>query len=317
LSFDIRDLLDMEVPTSALMIVAFALAVSSAALFVALVKINRRSELFTSTSDKASVGLVHVSMDGTWLRLNDKMSEITGYSRDELIGRYFSDITLEADVPKNQSLNNRLRTGEIDSYILEKRYRRKDGNIIWVKLSVALVRRRDGTPDYYVSVVEDIDQLKQAQCALQEQEARFRAFWDNSPFNQSLKDPQGRLVEVNPTYLATFGIKEENVGGKTLTQAHGTAWGSHVDDFDREVLRTLTTRTSDITVPGKDQQDTLMRVTKFPSTTGKVVSSASAACPMTSTARSTPEWHKMPQTAAAATAHLLRGSAHPAGRHFP
>ena len=264
MSFDVNSLPDLEASTIALIGVISGLALISAGLFAAFARTRRSSKPFASTFEKASVGLVHVGMDGTWLRLNSKMTDITGYTRDELIGMNFSDITLEDDIPKNQNQNIKLRAGEIDSYNLEKRYRRKDGNTVWVKLSVSLVRRRDGTPDYYVSVVEDIDALKQTQFALQEQEARFRAFWNNSPFNHSLKDPQGRLIEVNETYLNTFGITHDNVGGKTLTQAHGTSWGSHVDDFDREVLRTRTTRTSDITVPGKNNEDAVMRVTKFP-----------------------------------------------------
>lgn len=264
MSFDVISLVDLEAATIVLPGAIAALAVMSAGLLAALARTRRASKPFTSTFEKASVGLVHVGMDGTWLRINGKMEDITGYTRDELVGMNFSDITLEDDVPQNRLLNTKLRAGEIDSYNMEKRYRRKDGNIVWVKLSVSLVRRRDGTPDYYVSVVEDIDQLKQAQFALEEQEARFRAFWNNSPFNHSLKDPQGRLIEVNDTYLKTFGIAHDNIGGKTLTQVHGTSWGSHVDDFDREVLRTRTTRTSDITVPGKNNEDAIMRVTKFP-----------------------------------------------------
>lgn len=264
MSFDVISLVDLEATTIVLPGAMAALAVMSAGLLAVLARTQRASKPFTSTFEKASVGLVHVGMDGTWLRINGKMEDITGYTRDELVDMNFSDITLEDDVPQNTLLNTKLRAGEIDSYNMEKRYRRKNGNIVWVKLSVSLVRRRDGTPDYYVSVVEDIDQLKQAQFALEEQEARFRAFWNNSPFNHSLKDPQGRLIEVNDTYLKTFDIAHDNIGGKTLTQVHGTSWGSHVDDFDREVLRTRTTRTSDITVPGKNNEDAIMRVTKFP-----------------------------------------------------
>ncbi|MBO6783968.1 MAG: PAS domain S-box protein, partial [Alphaproteobacteria bacterium] len=224
----------------------------------------RRTEPFLNTFNSAPVGLVHVGMDSSWLRMNDKMLEITGYTREELVGKSFADITVDDDMPENEEKNRRLIAGEIDSYVLEKRYRRKDKRIIWVKISVNLVRTRTGEPDYYVSTVEDIDDLKRAEHALLEQQARFRAFWDNSPFNQSLKDPQGRLVEVNRAYQETYGLPNENVRGRTLTEAHGTEWGSHVDDFDREVLRTRQTRTADVQVPGKDGDPLTIRVTKFP-----------------------------------------------------
>lgn len=235
-----------------------------AVLAVALVRARQTARPFQVTFDTASVGLVHVALDGTWLLANTKMTEITGYEREELARLRFDDVTVKEDLQKNYDLNTKLRSGEIDSYTLEKRYLRKDGSVIWAKLSVTLVRKKDGKPDYYVSVVEDIDELKRAEFALQEQEARFRAFWENSPFNQSLKNPQGRLIEVNDTYLETFGLTRDIIDGKTLTQTHRTDWSSQVDDFDREVLRTRTTRTSDIKVTDQNGEDAIMRVTKFP-----------------------------------------------------
>ena len=256
--------LNMEMSSMLITLAFGGLFTVVAVLAIALVQTRRKSRPFQVTFDTASVGLVHVALDGTWLLANNKMTEITGYEREELARMRFADVTVEEDLQKNHELNTKLRSGEIDSYTLEKRYLRKDKSIIWAKLSVTLVRKKDGKPDYYVSAIEDIDELKRAEFALQEQEARFRAFWDNSPFNQSIKDRQGRLVDVNNTYLSTFGIQKENFRGKSLDQAHGTKWSSGVDDFDREVLRTMTTRTSDVTVPGKDNDDLLIRVTKFP-----------------------------------------------------
>lgn len=254
----------MNMPTPVIMIALIAMTVLAIALAFALLRSKRRTLPLKRTFDTASVGIVHVAMDGRWLRMNDKMLEITGYPRDELVKMSFFDITAEEDLPQNMKMNAKLRSGEIDSYVLQKRYLRKDNSTIWVKLSVNLVRENAGKGDYYITVVEDIDELKRAEFELQEQQARFRAFWDNSPFNQSLKDPQGRLIEVNKTYQENYGISDRSIGGKTLNEAHGTEWGSEVDDFDREVMRTRTTRTSDITVPGKNNQSLTIRVTKFP-----------------------------------------------------
>lgn len=254
----------MEATITVLFVALVATALLALGLAVGLIVSVRRSIPMKRTFDAASVGIVHVAMDGRWLRLNDKMLDITGYNRDELLGMHFSDITAEEDLPQNFAENERLRNGEIDSYTLQKRYIRKDGRPVWVKLSVNLGRHKGGTSDYYITIVEDIDELKRAEFELEEQQARFKAFWDNSPFNQSLKDPQGRLIAVNKTYQETYGISDKAVGGQTLTQAHGTDWGPEVDDFDREVLRTGTTRTADITVPGNNKQELTIRVTKFP-----------------------------------------------------
>ena len=97
-----------------------------AVLAIALVQTRRKSRPFQVTFDTASVGLVHVALDGTWLLANNKMTEITGYEREELARMRFADVTVEEDLQKNHELNTKLRSGEIDSYTLEKRYLRKD-----------------------------------------------------------------------------------------------------------------------------------------------------------------------------------------------
>lgn len=254
----------MDGTITVLLLALAAISALAIGLATGLIRTVGRAIPMKRTFDAASVGIVHVAMDGRWLRLNDKMLDITGYTREALLNMHFSDITADDDLPKNFEQNARLRNGEIDSYTLQKRYIRMDGSLVWVKISVNLVRLKDGTPDYYITIVEDIDELKRAEFELEEQQARFQAFWDNSPFNQSLKDLQGRLIAVNKTYQETYGISEQSIGGQTLKEAHGTDWGTEVDDFDREVLRTRTTRTADITVRGKHGQDLTIRVTKFP-----------------------------------------------------
>ena len=240
------------------------LIVAILVLAIGLIRARRHAEVFQNIFEKASVGMVHVAMDGTWMRVNDKLTEITGYSRDELRGMRYEEITIDDDLEENRVFNARLRAGEIDSFVLQKRYRRQDERIIWVKLSVTLLRGTNGKPDYYISVIEDIDDLKRAEFEVEEQEARFQAFWNNSPFNQTIKDPQGRLIEVNDTYRRNYGLSDSEIKGRTSNQAHGTKWGSEIDDFDREVLRTRTTRTADFLVPSKDDTETYIRVTKFP-----------------------------------------------------
>ncbi|MDA0785354.1 MAG: PAS domain S-box protein [Proteobacteria bacterium] len=219
---------------------------------------------YLHTFETASVGMTHSTLDGSWIRVNAKMQEITGYSIDELMVRKIRDLTLDDDLERNEQLNRQLIAGMIDSYDLQKRYRRKDGQIVWVNVTATLARRPDGHPDYYIAIVEDIDELKRAELAREESEARFRAFWDNSPFNQTLKDPKGNLLDVNATYRRTYGIPQKNIVGQTLSDVHDDAWAPQIDDFDREVLRTRTTQTADITVPGKGEEEIIIRITKFP-----------------------------------------------------
>jgi len=104
----------------------------------------------------AAVGMAHVSTDGRWLRVNDRVCAITGYSRDELLAKTFQEITHPADLETDLSAMHVLLAGGIPNYTIEKRYIRKGGGIIWANLTVSLVRKADGSTDYFVSVIDDI-----------------------------------------------------------------------------------------------------------------------------------------------------------------
>ena len=114
----------------------------------------------TATFDNAAVGIATCGPDGRWRRVNDRLCAIVGWPREELVGRYFGDITHPDDLIEDLACGRRLFAGEIPNYVMEKRYLRKDGSVVWVNLTVGLVRKPDGAPDYFVSVVEDISLRK-------------------------------------------------------------------------------------------------------------------------------------------------------------
>ncbi len=127
----------------------------------------RQSEgRFQATFEQAAVGIALVGPDGQWLRVNRKLCEIVGYDIDELTGKTFQDVTLAADLDSDLDSMRRLLAGEIATYQMQKRYVRKDGSAIWINLTVALVRKSDGSPDYFISVVEDIHARKQLDAEL-------------------------------------------------------------------------------------------------------------------------------------------------------
>lgn len=129
---------------------------------------------FRATFEQAAVGIAHVAPDGRWLRVNHKLCEIVGYTYDELLSLTFQDITHPDDLSGDIELVGRVLAGDLTSYELEKRYIRKDGQIIWIKLTVSLVRDDEGRAEYFISVIEDIEQRKAAERALSASEERFR-----------------------------------------------------------------------------------------------------------------------------------------------
>lgn len=115
---------------------------------------------FRAIFERAAVGLARVGLDGQWIEVNQELCRIVGYPRDELLALTFQDITYPPDLESDLALLRDLSQGRIPSYALEKRYVRKDGSLIWILLTVSLVRDEAGTPLYYISAVEDVEARK-------------------------------------------------------------------------------------------------------------------------------------------------------------
>jgi PAS domain S-box-containing protein len=126
-------------------------------------RLAARETLFRHTFEQAAVGIAHVGLDGRWLRLNARLAEIVGYAPDELRARTFQDITHPDDLGADLSQVQALLRGESERYAMDKRYVRRDGSRVWVRLTVSLVRDAVGAPDYFISVVEDIDPRRRAE----------------------------------------------------------------------------------------------------------------------------------------------------------
>lgn len=129
---------------------------------------ERTETRFEATFEQAAVGIALLDPDGRWLRVNRKLCDIVGYRPDELLSKSFQDITHPDDLSSDLEFVGQVLAGEINTYTLEKRYLRKNGSIVWINLSVSLARQPDGSPDYFISVVEDISARKEAEANLTE-----------------------------------------------------------------------------------------------------------------------------------------------------
>lgn len=140
--------------------------------------LKETEEQFRVTFDQAAVGIVHIHLDGHWLRVNHKFCQIVGYTSEELLSLTFQGITYPEDLHKHISFMEKLMSGEINTYSLEKRYISKQGLPVWVEVTTSLVRQPPdplsdfedgfGAPQYFIAVVEEIGDRKQAREALQE-----------------------------------------------------------------------------------------------------------------------------------------------------
>ena len=171
----------------------------------------RESEArFRATFDIAAVGVANVSTEGRFLLVNDRLCFILGYSRQELLGLTFSEITHPDDLEADWTHARDLLAGKALNYSMEKRYFRKDGTALWADLTVSLVRNEVGAPLYFISVIEDIGQRKASEEALIERERRFVALADAMPQLVWVSDPDGVTQYLNRRWYSDTSYAENS-----------------------------------------------------------------------------------------------------------
>ena len=118
--------------------------------------LRQSEERFRTAFDHAPIGMDLVDLEGRFLQVNAALCELTGYTEEELLSRTFQDITHPDDTEADLARVQQLLAGEVPVYQMEKRYIRKDGQVIWGRVHSSLVRDQHGTPLHYIGQIEDI-----------------------------------------------------------------------------------------------------------------------------------------------------------------
>ncbi len=123
-------------------------------------------KLFENAFHYAAIGMALVDLDGRFLRVNRSLCQLVGYSEAELLATHFQEITHPDDIDSDLAHVGQMLRGEIESYQMEKRYRHKDGNFVWVLLSVSLARDEAENRRCFISQIEDITMRKTAEARI-------------------------------------------------------------------------------------------------------------------------------------------------------
>lgn len=172
--------------------------------------LKESEDRFRTTFENAAVGIAHVGLNGKWLFINNRIPEILGYSRDEMKGMSFQDITYADDLHTDLNYIEQLLKGVISTYSMEKRYVRKDGSLVWVNLTASLMTDEAGKPRHFVSIVEDISLRKKAEDVIKENEERLRVLAETLPNMVWATDAAGNYDYASGKWLEYSGLDPHN-----------------------------------------------------------------------------------------------------------
>ncbi|GEQ84543.1 hypothetical protein ULMS_00510 [Patiriisocius marinistellae] len=118
---------------------------------------------FRKTFDFAGVGMALVGMDTKWLRVNDSLCNMLGYTKEGFLKLRYPDFTHPEDLENDEILLGEALAGNLDGYEIEKRFIHKNGSVIWTILTVAVVKDDEGVPLHFVSQINDITSIKKSE----------------------------------------------------------------------------------------------------------------------------------------------------------
>jgi PAS domain S-box-containing protein len=180
--------------------------------------------LYRSTFDAAPVGIVHVGLNGQWLRVNQRLCDILGYSHEALQSAAVQELVHAEDAAAEVEPFRRMAAGELDRHVIdERRYRRRDGSVVWARVNLSVHRDTKGQPQHFIAVVEDITE---------------RRTLDAQVRQANKMDAIGQLAsgvahDFNNLLTVILGFAEILTADPTIVKQHGKDLGEIVRAAER------------------------------------------------------------------------------------
>lgn len=209
-------------------------ALQAAKLDVALRQAEKSERQFRAGFEQSALGMAIETLDGAYLRINDRYCEITGYTRDELSTKHYQEITHPDDAPLHAAAMQRLFAGEQTFFQIEKRYLHKQGHPVWVRLTLSLVRDEQGQPDHLIAAVQDVTRER----ATQQEVAKLSLVASKTRHSVIISGPDGRIEWVNDGFTTLTGYSaQEAIGQNPGALLQGPATDDSAKQLIGEMLR--------------------------------------------------------------------------------
>ena len=219
---------------------------------------------FRAVFDHAATGIVLVDLEGVMRRCNAAFCQLLGYSADELLGRHFGDVTHPDD--RTETVDRfpepaLLVHGKLE---IEKRYLRRDGGVVWTRVTASLARDASGQPAFVVGMVDDVTNRRAMHEALWRSEQSLRLVIDNSPAAIHFKDRDGRLLLVNRRLCEWFGMRASQIVGQPARRWLDETLATCIEAEERRVLEGAVSVLTHHALVCADGEQRMLEMLKFP-----------------------------------------------------
>jgi PAS domain S-box-containing protein len=170
---------------------------------------------FLNAFEYAPIGMVIVSLDGQFQKVNKSVCDIVGYSESELLSKSFQDIIHPDDLPADLDNKASLVAGNINSYQMEKRYIHKAGHVVWILLSVSLIRSQTGESRYFIAQIQDITDRLQTLETLESRNVILSTQQETSLDGILVTDENRRITSFNQHFIDMWDIPPEIIESRS------------------------------------------------------------------------------------------------------
>lgn len=219
-----------------------------------------------STFEQAAVGVMQQGFDRRFLRVNQALCDLLGYTPDEFLALDADRLIHPDDTARGLTGMRQLLSGEMTSFAQEKRYRHKDGHYVWVRLTASIARDVQGQPLYMIAIIEDVGARRRAEtdlAAARQRELQVGARIQQSllvtpppaevdgmhfrSYSQASQGIDGDFVEIIRVGPHCVDLIAGDVMGKGLAAAMMGA--ATKLQFSRSMAELLTQRGADLALP--------------------------------------------------------------------
>lgn len=198
------------------------------------IALKNSEQRFRSIFDQAAVGMALLDMSGRFERINHRGCEILGYVQEELLTRSYQDLIDLEQLAENNQLVQQLIRREINTFSREQRYQRKDGNWVWVNLTMSMMSYSEEESASLLAIIEDISDRKTAEAALQKSEEEYRFLVNGIREVIFQVDQEGLWCFLNPAWTEITGFPVlETIGQSFLNYTYFEDFTTNQTQFER------------------------------------------------------------------------------------